>query len=93
MYDTISAVYNSNKELVLFDFKIDFQNFDRIRNYSGTNIKLDLDKRIFCPLEDLITYGGYFLVKGKFYKIMKLYRYSNYIECWLYECNGGINEK
>ena len=52
-------------------------------------IEIDITKRVFCETLPQIDDQSYLKVGSKFYKIMKIKPYSDYLELWLYECERG----
>lgn len=91
MDDTIVRILgNSPKNISLKDIYGDLQEYEKtikIENY-----EIEITKRLFVDyVESLIDEESYLKVKGKIYKIMKVKEYSDYMEIWLYELKGQVN--
>ena len=66
----------------------DIQPFDKTMTFED-GIEIDITKRAFCETFPQIDDQSYLKIGSKFYKIMKIKPYSDYLELWLYECERG----
>lgn len=69
---------------------VDMQPFDNSIIFED-GIEILISKRVFCDIRPEINMDSYILCNDKLYKVMKIKTWSDYMECWLYECERGIS--
>lgn len=83
-YDTESYVLDSDRTQVC-KINIDIQPYEKTIQYED-DIEIEIKARVFCDKIPQLTSSYYFLVGNTVYKIIKIKVWSNYLECWLYQC-------
>jgi hypothetical protein len=53
-------------------------------------IEIAITQRAFCEIAPEIAECSYMRLNNRIFKIMKIKRWSDYLECWLYECERDV---
>ena len=69
--------------------KCDLQVYDKTLKFED-DIELDISNRIFSDIDSSINLDNYIKVDSTTYKILKVKKYDDYIETWLYELENLI---
>ena len=65
----------------------DFQNFDKTLKFED-DIEIDITNRAFANVDSSINLNNYITVNDITYKIMRVKKYDDYMEAWLYELDN-----
>ena len=83
-YNTECSVLDKDKSK-LIDIWVDIQPYEKTLQYED-DIEVEITARAFCDKFSEITNYGYFQTWYKVYKIMSIKDWSDYMECFLYQC-------
>lgn len=83
--EILDAYFNKSAE-----FYADVQPYDKSILFED-NHEIQITKRAFCEINPQVNPDSYIRYNSKLYKIMKIKTWSNYIECWLYECERDVS--
>lgn len=83
-YNTECSVLDKDKSK-LIDIWVDIQPYEKTLQYED-DIEVEITARAFCDKFSEITNYGYFQTGYKVYKIMSIKDWSDYMECFLYQC-------
>jgi hypothetical protein len=85
-YNTESRVLNGD-EVEVAKVMIDLQPYEKTMQFEE-DIEIDITARAICDKHSKLLLSHYILVGDTLYKIMKIKEWSDYLECWLYQCEG-----
>lgn len=54
-------------------------------------IEILVTQRVFCDIVPAIDDQSYMKINNKLFKVMNIKERSDYLECWLYECERDIS--
>lgn len=83
-YDMECSVLGEDKTK-LIDIWADIQPYEKTLQFDD-DIEVEITAKIFCDKVYEITNAGYFQYGDKVYKIMDIKEWSDYLECYLYQC-------
>lgn len=83
-YDTESNVLDADK-IQVYKVNTDIQPYDKTIQYED-DIEIEITHRVFCDKIPQVLLSHYFMVGNTIYKVIKIKEWSNYLECWLYQC-------
>lgn len=83
-YNTECSVLDKDKSK-LIDIWVDIQPYEKTLQYED-DIEVEITVRAFCDKISEITNYGYFQIGDKVFKIMNIKEWSDYMECFLYQC-------
>lgn len=83
-YNTECSVLDKDKTK-LIEVWLDIQPYEKTLQYED-DIEVEITARAFCDKIPEITEDGYLQIGDKIYKIMNIKGWSDYLECFLYQC-------
>lgn len=83
-YNTECSVLDKDKTK-LIEVWLDIQPYEKTLQYED-DIEVEITSRAFCDKIPEITEDGYLQIGDKTYKIMNIKGWSDYLECFLYQC-------
>jgi hypothetical protein len=90
-------MFNDTKAIILdSDFQeagfiyADVQPYEKTMLFED-GIEIEITRRAFCDIKPEINPEGYMRIEDNLYKIMKIKTWSDYLECWLYECERDVS--
>lgn len=83
-YDTECYVVDADKTKT-YKMNVDIQPYEKTIQYED-DIEIDITHRVFCDKIPQLPSSHYFLIGNTIYKVIKIKEWSNYLECWLYQC-------
>lgn len=84
-YDKVAEILDADKQVV-GTAKIDLQPYIKNKSYTDSDFRLEITHRAFLACNVSVNIDSYFRHSGIEYKVITIKQYSDYLECWLYEC-------